>query len=191
VPSKPLGRPRRFRASGSDARTEIHLNRFAKGRHWEWKLGRRQDAALKSEWDLILTFEGMPPELNESRPKPTVDRDWASHFGGAYPNRNAFTDACDRMALDARVSDDLFSMLADIRWGRHDATIEALTNHEREVFDPYCDGESFETIGKGLGLSATTVLRRFYLTLERFTPHKPSMRRNTGRRTRKTSNPDK
>jgi hypothetical protein len=152
---------------------------------------------LARQWEEILSAEGLSADLLETRPRPTLDREWRDHFG---TRGGAYTDACERLRIDAQSAGDLFSMLADIRWDRSQALYPhvyengheswPLCAYEREVFDPYCDGQSFGAISIGLGLSASTVMARFYRTLERFTPVRPAMRRNTGHRS-KTSNTDK
>lgn len=129
-------------------------------------------------WERRLAREGMPSQLKQIKPIPRVDRDWADHFAGANPRSDAHRDAVERMRLDMETAQGLFSMLADIRWGRHDQTIEALTAEEHEVFDPYCDGLPLNDIAQSLGISRNTVRLRFLNIMERFTAVKPRMRRN-------------
>lgn len=131
--------------------------------------------SVKRDWEAILEAEGLGARLREIKPRPRIDRDWGTHFSS---RRDAFRDAVDRLRLDAQSATDLFSMLADIRWGRHCASIEPLTDTEREVFDPYCDGLSFERIGALLGISDDTARNRFNKALSRFTDAKPHLSRN-------------
>lgn len=136
--------------------------------------------SLQSKWERLLAREGMPGELRQARPRPTLDRNWANHFGGYGPKDAARNEAVARLKLDARSASDLFSMLADIRWGRSEAMYppETLTAHEHEVFDPYCDGQSFEQIAQLLSISTREAKYRFYEALARFTHIRPRMRRN-------------
>lgn len=166
-------RPANGRALDKPAR--LQFKKAAAAKAW--------DGRLRSQWDLILAAEGMPPELPQAGPRPRRDRDWADHFGGGDPYHRAQTDAVERIRLDHEVTVNLFAMLADIRWGRHDPTIEPLTTAEHAVFDLYCDGLAFADIAEQLGLARETVQSRFYTALSRFTPRRPEMKRtHTGRR---------
>lgn len=131
--------------------------------------------SVKAEWERILEAEGLGERLKQTSPRPRPDRDWSSHF----PDRHAAgRDAIERLRLDAQSTADVFSLLADIRWGRHSDRIPPLTDEEREIFDPYCDGESFVKIGKRLGLSKFPVMQRFNAILARFTRSRPHLSRN-------------
>lgn len=139
-------------------------------------------AKLRAAWERRLAAEGLPSELPQAGPRPRIDRDWPDHFGGGDPRMSAYVDACHRMRLDYETTINLFAMLADIRWGRHDPTIPALTVDEHAVFDLYCDGLAFEAIALQLGLARETVQSRFYTALSRFTPRRPEMKRTHGNR---------
>ena len=132
---------------------------------------------LAQEWEARLRAEGMPAELPEVSPKPRLDRNWSSHFGGKSPHYNALIDACQRAQSDQRSTQELFAMLADIRWGRHDPTIPGLTDRERLVFDPYCDGQTEMAIAARLGIRQGTVSYRLRKIIARFTTVKPRLAR--------------
>jgi DNA-binding NarL/FixJ family response regulator len=70
---------------------------------------------------------------------------------------------------------ELFAMLADIRWGRHGCA--PLTDRERLVFDPYCDGETETQIAARLGIRQGTVSYRLRKIIARFTTVKPRLAR--------------
>ena len=137
-------------------------------------MGKRETRAY---WEARLADEGMPSELPQVKPRPRVDREWASHFGGASPRHHAQTDAIARMRLDMSTTQDLWAMLEDIRWGRHDPTIPGLTGREREVFEPYCDGLPETEIAKRLGISQSSVSVRLRRIIDRFTVAKPRLAR--------------
>lgn len=115
------------------------------------------------EYNKILESEGMPAELRETRPRPTVDREWYNHFSG-YDG--AYKDACARLALDYQSTSDFQGVLADIRWGRHPAG--ELTDKEREVFEPFCEGVTEQAIADLLEISQTSVSFRLSDILSRY-----------------------
>lgn len=135
--------------------------------------------SVKRDWEAILRAEGLGENLKQIKPVPRLDRDWTDHFPTRWA---AQEEAVERLRLDAQSATDLFSMLADIRWGRHCPSIEPLTDEERLIFDPYCDGETFDRIALSVGLSADAVMRRFYGILSRFTVRRPTIRPHLSRR---------
>jgi DNA-binding NarL/FixJ family response regulator len=115
------------------------------------------------EYNKILSSEGMPEELPEIRPKLSIDREWYNHFDCVQA---AYADARQRVRLDSETTTGLQGLLADIRWGRHDAG--PLTPLEREVFDPYCDGLTEQEVAVSLGVSQATVSIRLRRILKRY-----------------------